>query len=51
MTREEVIETIALRVPHENSEKVFKTLVRWARYGKLLDYDEDSGIFTARETK
>lgn len=49
--REEVIETIALRVPHENSEKVFKTLVRWARYGKLLDYDEDSGIFTAREAK
>ncbi|HAZ09238.1 MAG TPA: nitrate ABC transporter ATP-binding protein [Elusimicrobia bacterium] len=49
--RADVLETIALRVPHENSEKVFKTLVRWARYGKLFDYDENSGLLTVRDLK
>lgn len=34
-----VLETIVTRMPHENYEKVFNTLVRWARFGELFDYD------------
>jgi NitT/TauT family transport system ATP-binding protein len=47
--RDELIETIALRMPHENTERVFNTFVRWARYGRLFDYDEESGTLSARE--
>jgi cobalt-zinc-cadmium resistance protein CzcA len=35
-----VLETIAMRMPHENYEKVFQTFVRWARFGELFAYDE-----------
>jgi cobalt-zinc-cadmium resistance protein CzcA len=35
-----VLETIVTRMPHENYEKVFNTLVRWARFGELFIYDE-----------
>jgi cobalt-zinc-cadmium resistance protein CzcA len=37
-----VLETIVTRMPHENYEKVFNTLVRWARFGELFVYDEAS---------
>jgi hypothetical protein len=35
-----VLETIVMRMPHENYEKVFQTFVRWARFGELFAYDE-----------
>ncbi|HEY2826056.1 MAG TPA: AAA-associated domain-containing protein, partial [Pirellulales bacterium] len=35
-----VEETIILRLPQENHEKMFQTFVRWARFGNLLAYDE-----------
>ena len=47
--REQVLETIVLRVPHENLDRQFKTFVRWARYGKLFDYDEETGLLTAHD--
>jgi hypothetical protein len=34
-----VLETIVTRMPHENYQKVFDTLVRWARFGELFEYD------------
>jgi cobalt-zinc-cadmium resistance protein CzcA len=34
-----VLETIVTRMPHENYEKVFHTLVRWAHFGDLFEYD------------
>jgi NitT/TauT family transport system ATP-binding protein len=37
-----VLELIVMRMPYENYEKVFNTLVRWARYGDLFSYNEDS---------
>jgi cobalt-zinc-cadmium resistance protein CzcA len=37
-----VLETIVTRMPHEDYEKVFNTLVRWARFGELFVYDEAS---------
>jgi hypothetical protein len=36
------METIILNMPEENYEKLFHTFVAWARFGDLLDYDEDS---------
>ncbi len=35
-----VLETIVLRLPYENYERVFHTFVRWARFGELFSYDE-----------
>ena len=40
--RDLVLETIVLRMPYENYEKVFDTVVRWGRFGDLLAYDESS---------
>jgi cobalt-zinc-cadmium resistance protein CzcA len=42
LDREFVLETIITRMPYENYEKVFNTLVRWARYGNLFIYDEST---------
>jgi hypothetical protein len=41
-----VLETIVTRMPHENYERVFNTLVRWARFGELFIYDEASQRIT-----
>jgi NitT/TauT family transport system ATP-binding protein len=35
-----VLETIIMNMPHENYERVFETLLSWARFGELFDYDE-----------
>jgi NitT/TauT family transport system ATP-binding protein len=37
-----VNETIILRLPQENYEKIFQTFIRWARFGNLFAYDETS---------
>jgi cobalt-zinc-cadmium resistance protein CzcA len=37
-----VLETIVTRMPYENYEKVFATFIRWARFGELFVYDEQS---------
>jgi NitT/TauT family transport system ATP-binding protein len=36
-----VMETIIMRAPHENYEKIFNTFVRWGRFGELFTYDEN----------
>jgi NitT/TauT family transport system ATP-binding protein len=38
--RDFVLETIVMRMPHENYEQVFETFVGWARFGDLFHYDE-----------
>ena len=40
VSRELVLETIILRMPQENYEKAFETLIGWARFGDLFAYDE-----------
>jgi len=35
-------ELIAMRLPQEDYERVFDQLVRWGRFGELVDYDEAS---------
>jgi len=38
--RDFVLETIIMRMPQEDYEKVFNTFIRWARFGDLFSYDE-----------
>jgi NitT/TauT family transport system ATP-binding protein len=40
--RDFVLETIVMRMPREDYEQVFNTLVRWARFGGLFSYDTAS---------
>jgi cobalt-zinc-cadmium resistance protein CzcA len=40
--REVVLETIMTRMPHEDYERTFNTFVRWARFGRLFEYDESA---------
>jgi hypothetical protein len=47
LDRDFVLETIVTRMPYENYEKVFNTLVRWARFGGLFSYNEQSQRLSA----
>jgi cobalt-zinc-cadmium resistance protein CzcA len=40
--RDFVLELIALHLPREKYEYVFDTMVDWARYGSLFEYDEQT---------
>jgi NitT/TauT family transport system ATP-binding protein len=40
--RDFVVDTIVTRMPHENYGQVFNTLVRWARFGQLFEYDTET---------
>ena len=48
MPRELVLETIILRMPQENYEKAFETLIGWARFGDLFAYDETTETVSAQ---
>jgi NitT/TauT family transport system ATP-binding protein len=49
LPRDFVLETIILRMPAEDYERVFDTWIGWARYGELFAYDEDDGLVTLIE--
>jgi hypothetical protein len=38
--RDFVLDMIVTRMPYENYERVFNTVIRWARFGALFTYDE-----------
>jgi NitT/TauT family transport system ATP-binding protein len=38
--KDAVLAMLARETPHENYERAFATLVRWARFGELFAYDE-----------
>jgi NitT/TauT family transport system ATP-binding protein len=42
ISKEFVLETIAVMMPQEDYEKLFQRLVAWARYGELFAYDDDT---------
>ena len=44
LPRDFVLETIVLRMPAEDFEKIFDTWVGWARYGDLFAYEETEGV-------
>jgi len=39
---EEIIDKIAIMMPQERPDRIFATFVRWARFGDLFAYDEDT---------
>jgi hypothetical protein len=41
-----VLETIVMRMPLENYEKIFDTFIGWARFGNLFAYDEFSEMIS-----
>ncbi|HTI05229.1 MAG TPA: nitrate/sulfonate/bicarbonate ABC transporter ATP-binding protein [Gemmatimonadales bacterium] len=41
-----VLETIVLRMPQEDYERVFETFIAWARFGELFAYDEATETMT-----
>ena len=43
---DDVKEIIIIALPHENYEVMFDTFVRWARFGNLFAYDEDTEKIT-----
>ena len=49
--RDFVLETIVLRMPQEDYEKVFETLIGWARFGELFAYDETAGTISPYERR
>lgn len=40
-----IMEEIALHLPNENTESIFKTMLDWGRYGELFGYNSDTDLF------
>ncbi|HVN64360.1 MAG TPA: AAA-associated domain-containing protein, partial [Candidatus Binataceae bacterium] len=41
LTKEIVLEHLAMLLPHEKPEKQFSTVVNWGRFAELLGYNKD----------
>jgi NitT/TauT family transport system ATP-binding protein len=41
-----VLETIVMHMPQENYEKTFATFIRWARFGDLFAYDDETDMIS-----
>ena len=46
LTKEELIQEIGARLPMEDPEHTFDTLVAWGRFGEIFAYREDKEILT-----
>lgn len=46
VTRDFVLQTVAIHMPSEKYEKVFETLVGWGRFGNLFAYDETKKLLS-----
>jgi NitT/TauT family transport system ATP-binding protein len=46
LSREELIQEIAGRLPMEDPEYTFETIVAWGRFGELFAYRKDRGVLT-----
>jgi NitT/TauT family transport system ATP-binding protein len=42
LDREAVLEKLSSQLPHEDSQRLFDTLVNWGRYSELLGYSHDT---------
>jgi NitT/TauT family transport system ATP-binding protein len=47
--RDFVLETIVMHMPQENYDKMFTTFVRWARFGDLFAYDEQTEMLSLQQ--
>jgi NitT/TauT family transport system ATP-binding protein len=44
LSEEIVLEQLAILLPNEDVEKLFETMVGWARYGELFGYNADDKV-------
>ena len=51
LQRDSILETIVLRMPYQNYERVFETMIRWARYAGVLTYDKNRQVVGVRAPK
>ena len=47
LSREQAIEEIRQRLPREDAERIFDTMVGWARFGGLFVYRDESQALSA----
>ncbi len=45
LTKEVVLEHLAMLLPNETPEKMFSTIVNWGRYAELFGYNKDKDRF------
>jgi NitT/TauT family transport system ATP-binding protein len=45
LTKEVVLEHLAMLLPNENPERIFATVVNWGRYAELFGYNKDEDRF------
>jgi NitT/TauT family transport system ATP-binding protein len=45
LARDEVLDILKALLPHQNSEKIFATLLDWGRYAELFGYNSDEDRF------
>jgi NitT/TauT family transport system ATP-binding protein len=46
LSKEELLHELTARLPMENAEQTFETLIAWGRFGELFAYREDKEILT-----
>ena len=46
LSEEALLQELATRLPMEDPEKTFETLVAWGRFGELFAYREERGVLT-----
>jgi NitT/TauT family transport system ATP-binding protein len=46
LSEEVLLQELATRLPMEDPEKTFETLVAWGRFGELFAYREERGVLT-----
>jgi NitT/TauT family transport system ATP-binding protein len=46
--RDFLLETIIINMPQENYETTFNTFIRWARFGDLFAFDEDTQMISVQ---
>ena len=45
LTKEVVLEHLAMLLPNEKPEKIFSTIVNWGRFAELFGYNKDEDRF------
>jgi len=45
LTKEVVLEHLAMLLPNESPEKMFDTIVNWGRFAELFGYNKDEDRF------
>lgn len=46
LPKEALVQELATRLPMEDAERTFETLVAWGRFGELFAYREEPGVLT-----